>query len=164
MLEHKLRRLLAGQRLSKFSGGGARGVTSHSTKESYRWSRSEQWERRATGRGRLDSWDVNISFFLDQPQSSGNARKKGLDITLDDSAVQYTQMGPIKWSDVSAWFIKGVNYVLDRSDFKEQIVRMIAKAENTSKHKNQSNTISDMVRTIKAIRPAIRLEQSKQSK
>ena len=87
MLEHKLRRLLAGQRLSRFGGGGARRVTSRSTKESHRWSRSERWGRRSTGRGRPDSWDVNISFFLGQPQSIGDAKEEGLDVTLDDLAV-----------------------------------------------------------------------------
>ena len=45
-----------------------------------------------------------------------------------------------------------MNYVLDRSGFEEQIVRMIPKAENTSEHENQSNTTSNMVRVIKAIK------------
>ena len=44
-----------------------------------------------------------------------------------------------------------MNYVLDRSDFKEQIVRMIPKVENISKHENQSDTTSNTVRAIKAI-------------
>ena len=88
MLEHKLRRLLAGQRLSRFGGGGARGITSCSTKESQQWRRSNRGERRPTGRRRPDSWDVNISFFLGQPQSSEDAKEEGLDITLDDSVVQ----------------------------------------------------------------------------
>ena len=87
MLKHKLRRLLAGERLSRFGGGGAREVTSHSTKESHQWSQNEQWGRWATRRNRPDSWDVNISFFLGQSQSSGNAKEEGLDITLDDSVV-----------------------------------------------------------------------------
>ena len=26
-------------------------------------------------------------------------------------------MGPAGWLDVSAWFIKAMNYILDRSDF-----------------------------------------------
>ena len=152
MLEHKLKRLLAGQRLSRFGGDAAKGVTSRSTKESHRWSRSKRWGRRPTGRGRPDSWDVNISFFLGQPRSSGDAKEEGLDVTLDDPAVQCTQMGPAGWSDVSAWFIRAVNSVLGRLQFEEQIVRMIPKAENTFEHKNQSNTTSDMVRAIKAIK------------
>ena len=164
MLEHKLRKLLVGQYLSRFGVGGARGVTSRSTKESHQWSQSERWGRRPTGRGRPDSWDVNISFLLGQPQSRGNAKKKGLDGILDNPAVQWTQMGPAKWSDVSVWFIRAVNFVLDRLDFKEQIVKMILKAKNTFKHKNQSNTINDTVRTIKAIQPAIWSERSKRSK
>ena len=45
-----------------------------------------------------------------------------------------------------------MNYILDCSDFEEQIVRTIPKAENTSKHKNQSETTSDTVRAIKAIK------------
>ena len=45
-----------------------------------------------------------------------------------------------------------MNYVLDRSDFKKQIVKIIPKAENTSKHKNQSDTTSDTVKTIRAIK------------
>ena len=49
-----------------------------------------------------------------------------------------------------------MNYVLDRLDFEEKIVRMIPKAENTSKHKDQSNAInnttSNTVRAIKAIK------------
>ena len=48
-----------------------------------------------------------------------------------------------------------MNCVLDRSDFEEQIVRTIPKAENTSKHKynqrygqaDQSDMISDTIRT-----------------
>ena len=56
-----------------------------------------------------------------------------------------------------------MNYVLDHSDFKEQIIRMIPKAENSSKHKNQSNTISNTVRAIKAIQSMIRPEQYNQS-
>ena len=164
MLEHKLKRLLAGQRLSRFNAGKAKGITSRSIKESHRWSRSERWERWLTGCGRPDSRDVNISFLLDQPRSSGNAKEKDLDVTLDNPAIQCTQMGPIGWSDVSVWFIRAVNYVLDRLDFEEEIVKMISKVKNTFKHKNQSNTISDTVRTIKAIRPVIWSEWSKQSK
>ena len=45
-----------------------------------------------------------------------------------------------------------MNYVLDYSDFEEQIVRMIPKAENTFKHENKSDTTSDTVRAIKAIK------------
>ena len=89
-----------------------------------------------------------------------------------------TPMDPGVGLDASAWFIGKINYVLDRSDFKEQMVRMIPKAENTSEHKDQSdqsnainNMTSNTVRAIKAIkamwstiRPAIRSEQSKQSK
>ena len=162
MLKHKLRRLLAGQRLSRFGGGGAREVTSRSTKESHRWSRSERWGRRPTGRGRPDSRDVNISFLLDQPRSSGDAKEEGLDVTLDDPAVQCTQMGPAGWSDVSAWFIREMNSVLGRSQFEEQLMKMILKAENTSKHKyDQQYGQSDAVRAIKAIQSTIRLEQSK---
>ena len=67
-----------------------------------------------------------------------------------------------------------MNYVLDRLDFKEQIVRMIPKAKNTSKHKyNQSNTIRaiqsairpeqyNQNNTINSTARAMRLEQSKQ--
>ena len=161
MLEHKLKRLLAGQRLSRFSGGGAKGVTSRSIKESHQLSYSDWWGRWPTGRGKPDFWDINISFFLGQPQSSGNAKEEGLDVTLDDPTVQCMQMGLAGWSDVSAWFIRAVNYVLDHSDFKEQIVRIL-KAQNTSKYKNQSNTISNTVRTIKAIQSAMQSEQSKQ--
>ena len=54
--------------------------------------------------------------------------------------------------DAGAWFIREINYVLDRLDFEKQIVRMIPKAENNSEHKNQSNTTSNTVRVIKAIK------------
>ena len=94
MLEHKFQRLLAGQCFSRFGGNGATKVISRFTKESHQWNRSERWERRPTGRARPDSQDVNISFFLSQPQNSGNTKEDGLDGTLDDSAVQCTQMGP----------------------------------------------------------------------
>ena len=43
---------------------------------------------------------------------------EGLDVTLDGPAVQCTQMDPGGWSDVSAWFIRAVNHVLDRSYFR----------------------------------------------
>ena len=63
-----------------------------------------------------------------------------------------------------------MNYVLDRSDFEEQIVRMIPKVENTSEHQDQSDAINDTtsntVRTIKAIkamRTTIRPERYDQS-
>ena len=55
--------------------------------------------------GLPDYQDINISFNLGQLQSSklsGNAKEKGLDVTLDGSAVQYTQMSLDKWSDASA--------------------------------------------------------------
>ena len=55
--------------------------------------------------------------------------------------------------------IQVMNYVLNRSDFKEQIVKMIPKAKNTSEYKKQSNIISNIVKIIKAIRPILRLEQ-----
>ena len=49
-----------------------------------------------------------------------------------------------------------MNYVLDRSDFEEQIMRRILKAENTSEHKDQTdainNTTSNTIRAIKAIK------------
>ena len=52
-----------------------------------------------------------------------------------------------------------MNYVLDRSDFEEQIVRTIPKAENTSKHKDnqrygqsdQSDMTSDTIRTTSEV-------------
>ena len=50
---------------------------------------------------------------------SGNAKEKGLDITLDDPAIQSMQMSLGEWSNASAWLIKVVNYVLGRLDFKE---------------------------------------------
>ena len=57
-------------------------------------------------------------------------------------------MGPAGWLDISAWFIKAVNYALDHSDFKKQIVRIIPKSENTSKHKNQTDTINDTAKAM----------------
>ena len=118
MLEHKLRELLAGQRFFRFGDDGARRVTSHSTKKNHQWNRNERWRRWPNGCNKPNFWDVNISFLLGQPQNSGNAKEEGLDVTLEDLAVQYTQMGPTGWLDVSAWFIKAVNYVLDRLDFE----------------------------------------------
>ena len=63
-----------------------------------------------------------------------------------------------------------MNYVLDRSDFEEQIVRMILKAENTSEHQNQSNTINDTtsntvraINAIKAMQTMIQPERYDQS-
>ena len=44
------------------------------------------------------------------------------------------QIDPDGWLDAGAWFIQEMNYVLDRLDFEEQIVKTIPK-ENTSKHK-----------------------------
>ena len=83
--------------------------------------------------GKLDSQDVNNISLLAQPQTSklnGDAKEECLDVILDDLAVQYTQMGPIRWSDISAWFIKVINPVLDHANFKE-----ITKLENTFEHK-----------------------------
>ena len=68
-----------------------------------------------------------------------------------------------------------INYVLNRLDFKKQIVRIIPKAENTFEHKDQSDTINDTARAmqskqyiqrygqsnaIKAIWPTIHLGQT----
>ena len=52
---------------------------------------------------------------------------------------------------------------MDRLEFEEQIVRTIPKTKNTSEHENQSDTTSDVVRAIKAIRSTIRPEQYNQS-
>ena len=68
--------------------------------------------------------------------------------------------------DAGARFIGEINYVLDRSDFEEQIVRMILKVENTFKHKDQSNAINDTtsntvrgIKAIKAMQSTIRPER-----
>ena len=58
------------------------------------------------------------------------------------------QIDPGGWLDAGAWFIGKMNYVLDRSDFKEQIVKMIPKAKNIFKHKDQNNTINNTARAI----------------
>ena len=62
------------------------------------------------------------------------------------------QMGPAGWSDISAWFIRAVNYILDRSDFEKQIVRIISKAENIFEHKDQNDIINDMARAMRSKR------------
>ena len=50
-----------------------------------------------------------------------------------------------------------MNYILDRLDFEEQIVRIIPIVENTSKHNyNESNIIKETAR-------AMWLEQSKEN-
>ena len=54
--------------------------------------------------------------------------------------------------------MREMNYVLDRLDFKKEIVRTIPKAENTSKYKdnqqygqsNQSDTINNTARTMQS--------------
>ena len=66
---------------------------------------------------------MSISNFnlgkLQSNKLSDNANKEGLNITLDDSAVQRTQMDLGKWSNTNAWLIKVENQVLDCSDFEE---------------------------------------------
>ena len=63
--------------------------------------------------------------------------------------------------------IQVMNYVLDRSDFKEQIMRTIdqtrAMRSERSKRYNQQYGQSDAIRAIKAIRSTIRPEQCDQS-
>ena len=55
-----------------------------------------------------------------------------------------------------------MNPVLDRSQFKDQLIKMIPKAENTFEYKyDQQYGQSDAVRVIKAIQSTIRSEQSK---
>ena len=47
------------------------------------------------------------------------------------------QMDPGEWSDVSAWFIRAVNHVLDRSYFRrdnQMVVRTIPKPDNNTKN------------------------------
>ena len=47
--------------------------------------------------------------------------------------------------------IQLMNYVLDRLDFKKQIVRIIPKVENISKHKyNQTNIINNTAKVIQS--------------
>ena len=50
-----------------------------------------------------------------QMSCDNNARVEGLDAILDNLAVQCTQMDPGRWLDISAWFTRAVNHVLDRS-------------------------------------------------
>ena len=79
---------------------------------------------------RLDSWDVNISFYpsllvsdggkvaLQHMACSNIAVVEGLDVTLDGSAVharRWTQGG---WLNMSARSIKRVDFILDRLYFK----------------------------------------------
>ena len=45
------------------------------------------------------------------------------------------QIDLYKWLDADVCFIKEMNYVLDCSDFEEQIVNMILKAENIFEYK-----------------------------
>ena len=58
------------------------------------------------------------------------------------------QIDPGGWLDADAGFIGEISYVLDRLNFEQQIVRMIPKADNTFKHKNQSNAINNTARAI----------------
>ena len=52
-----------------------------------------------------------------------------------------TQRDLDQWLDAGAWFIRKMNYILDRSNFEEQIVKTIPKA-NTSEHKyNQAKCL-----------------------
>ena len=121
MLECKPRRPREEERLFKFRGSGAKRVNLRSTKKSHQKSRSGYWERRSAKHGRPDSKDVNISFFLGQPQSnrlSGNAKNESLDVTLNNLIIQCMEMGLAGWLDVSVWFIRALNYVLDRLNFK----------------------------------------------
>ena len=53
-----------------------------------------------------------------------------------------------------------MNYVLNCSDFEEQIVRTIPKAENTSKH--QDNQQYGQSNIIKVVQSAIQSKRSKQ--
>ena len=58
-------------------------------KEATKRSRRKTVRGRPAGLSRPDSWDVNITFNLRQPQSGSlvaNAKFKGLDVTLDDPA------------------------------------------------------------------------------
>ena len=56
-------------------------------------------------------------------------------------------MDPDEWLDVSAGFIRAVNSVLSRSQFEEQLMKMIPKVENTSEHKyDQAKCLSLMTR------------------
>ena len=44
--------------------------------------------------------------------------EEGLDITLDNPAVQCMQMDLGGWLDASAWFIRAMNHGLDRLYFR----------------------------------------------
>ena len=59
-----------------------------------------------------------MSFLLGQLHNSSDVKEEGLDVTLDDPAVQYTQMALARWSDLSMWFIRAANYIFDRSNFE----------------------------------------------
>lgn len=60
----------------------------------------------------------NDRGWLQYCKPGGNVIGEGLNIILDNLAVQYIQMNPDGWLDISAWFIKEMNHVLDRSDFR----------------------------------------------
>ena len=73
-------------------------------------------------------------------------------------------MDPDGWLDVSAWFIREMNSVLGRLQFEEQLMKMIPKAKNTSKHKyNQSSAMNNTAKAIQSKQYNQQYGQSNQS-
>ena len=90
MLEQKLSKLFADQRFSRSGSCGVRGVIPHSTKKSHWRNHNERWERRQGGHNKHNYQKININFNPSQLKSnklSGNAKEKGLNVTLDDLVV-----------------------------------------------------------------------------
>ena len=77
------------------------------------------------------------SFNLGRSQSSrlsGNAKEEGLDVTLDDLAVQHTQIGLDEWSDASADSSRRWITSWTARTSRNRQVKTIPKAENTPEH------------------------------
>ena len=144
MFERKLiEKLLANQRLSDLVVMEREGLPQTLQKKPPVRSHSWWQERWTPRRSRSNFWDVNISFnpgLSQNSELSGNAKEKGLEVIK--MVYWITQIDPDGWLDADAWFIKEMNYVLDRSDFEEQIVKTILK-ENIFEHKyNQAKYLT----------------------
>ena len=133
MLEHKLIKTTCRSTPFPTGGGGARGESSRSTKESHWRSRGEWWERRLAGRGQ--AWLLGCQHQLlpglpcvveARLPCGAEARLPCVVETAEGRRSRRNsrwfsgcmQMDPGEWSDVSAWFIRALNHVLDRLYFR----------------------------------------------
>lgn len=97
-------------------------------------SQVKWWEIRLAGHGQVQIFEPSTSASIKFAQVGDVAESPK--VTLDNQIIQFTQKNLDKWLDMSAWFVKMVNHVLDYFYFRKDslmIVRAILKLDKNFK-------------------------------